>query len=292
MGVFISWSGKNSISYNVAMLLRDWLPNVILTIKPFVSDVDIDAGSQWASQMFQALKETQVGIICVTRTNQAEPWINFEAGALANAMESSRVCPLLIDVRPADVTGPITTLQMQTLDKDGLLSVLKVLNQYCGSQPLTDEALRKAFEKWWEDFGTGLAQIVSVQEPSKPRRDPGDMLEEILSLVRSIDKATNPFVWSMPTMETSAGVHPRMRDPEKEKERALAMRYDLEILERLTSKAEKMPLAANRKVGKFSVKTLSRRLRFSVLNTLKEVTAIRAKQFVTCPSTSWNPKSL
>ena len=86
MGVFISWSGKNSISYNVAMLLRDWLPNVILTIKPFVSDVDIDAGSQWASQMFQALKETQVGIICVTRTNQAEPWINFEAGALAKAL--------------------------------------------------------------------------------------------------------------------------------------------------------------------------------------------------------------
>src|ERR1700730_2601051 len=144
MGVFINWSGKNSISYKVAMLLRDWLPNVIQTVKPFLSAVDIDAGSQWASQMFQALKETQVGIICVTRTNQAEPWINFEAGALAKAMESSRVCPLLIDVRPADVTGPLTTLQMQPLDKDGLFSVLKVLNQYCGSQPLTEEA---PFEK-------------------------------------------------------------------------------------------------------------------------------------------------
>ena len=86
MGVFISRSGKNSISYKVAMLLREWLPNVIQTVKPFLSAVDIDAGSQWTSQMFQALKETQVGIICVTRTNQAEPWINFEAGALAKAM--------------------------------------------------------------------------------------------------------------------------------------------------------------------------------------------------------------
>jgi hypothetical protein len=86
MGVFISWSGKNSISYKVAMLLRDWFPKVIQTVKPFLSAVDIDAGSQWTSQMFQALKETQVGIICVTRTNQAEPWINFQAGALAKAM--------------------------------------------------------------------------------------------------------------------------------------------------------------------------------------------------------------
>jgi hypothetical protein len=82
MGVFISWSGKNSISYKVAMLLRDWFPKVIQTVKPFLSAVDIDAGSQWTSQMFQALKETQVGIICVTRTNQAEPWINFEAGSV------------------------------------------------------------------------------------------------------------------------------------------------------------------------------------------------------------------
>jgi hypothetical protein len=136
----------------------------------------------------------QSGIICVTRTNQSEPWINFEAGALAKAMESSRVCPLLIDVRPADVTGPLTTLQMQFLDKDGLFSVLKVLNQHCGSQPLPDEALRKAFEKWWGDFETGLTQIMSVQEPSKPRRDPGDMLEEILNIVRSIDKATNATI--------------------------------------------------------------------------------------------------
>ena len=202
MGVFISWSGKNSISYNVAMLLRDWLPNVIQTVKPFLSAVDIDAGSQWVSQMFQALKETQVGIICVTRTNQSEPWINFEAGALAKAMESSRVCPLLIDVRPADVTGPLTTLQMQPLDKDGLFSVLKVLNQYCGSQPLTDEALRKAFDKWWSEFETGLAKIMSAQEPSKPRRrDSEDMLEEILSRVRSIDKATSsaPYIGSLTT---------------------------------------------------------------------------------------------
>jgi hypothetical protein len=53
------------MSYKVAMLLREWLPNVIQAVKPFVSDVDIDAGSQWASQMFQALKETKVGLFAL-----------------------------------------------------------------------------------------------------------------------------------------------------------------------------------------------------------------------------------
>jgi hypothetical protein len=45
--------------------------------------------------------------------------------------------------------------------------------------------------EWWSEFETALAQIMSAQEPSKPRRHSEDMLEEILSLVRSIDKATN-----------------------------------------------------------------------------------------------------
>jgi hypothetical protein len=190
MGVFISWSGKNSISYKVASLLRGWLPNVIQKLKPFLSSVDIDAGSQWAAEMFHALKDTQVGIICVTRANQAQPWINYEAGALAKALETSRVCPLLIDLKPADVTGPLTTLQMQTLDKDGLFSVTKVLNQYCSNEPLTNEDLRKYFDKWWSDFDVPFVEIMSSKEPSKAaRRDNGEMLEEILSLVRSLDRS-------------------------------------------------------------------------------------------------------
>lgn len=99
----ISWSGKESISNKVALALRDWIPNVIQTVKPWVSTIDIDAGAQWVSEMFVALKETKVGIICVTRKNQGEPWINFEAGALPKAMESSRVCPLLKDLKSSDV---------------------------------------------------------------------------------------------------------------------------------------------------------------------------------------------
>src|ERR1700730_2601052 len=63
-------------------------------------------------------------------------------------------------------------------------------------QPTVDgrSPLRKAFEKWWSEFETGLAQIMSAQEPSKPSRNSGDMLEEILSLVRSIDKETRPII--------------------------------------------------------------------------------------------------
>jgi hypothetical protein len=51
-------------------------------------------------------------------------------------------------------------------------------------------------------------------------------------------------VRELPSIRTSAVAYPRMRDPKKVKERALAMRYDLEILEKLTSIAETLPRAA------------------------------------------------
>jgi hypothetical protein len=191
--VFISWSGKNSISHKVALALKDWIPNVIQTVKPWVSDRDIEAGSQWTAELWKALA-TSVGIICVTRKNQGEPWINFEAGALAKAMGSSRVCPLLIDLKPADVAGPLTTLHMEQLDEGGLFRVLEMLNRHGSSQLLAEEALRRAFEMWWPQFAAEIPKITSAEEPSKPNRDTREMLEEILNTVRSLAKTASSEV--------------------------------------------------------------------------------------------------
>jgi hypothetical protein len=224
VGVFISWSGKNSISHKAALVLREWIPNVIQTAKPWISGVDIDSGAQWAAEMFEALKATTVGIICVTQRNKAEAWINFEAGALAKAMKSSRVCPLLIDLKPTDLTGPLTTLQMEILDKEGLFRVLKMLNGHGGSESLPEETLRRAFEKWWPDLDAEMTKITSAQEPSKVRRDPTEMQEEILNIVRSLALAkagSEVNIWSFPgsvRMSSMASVQDFFSNLNKHKE--------------------------------------------------------------------------
>jgi hypothetical protein len=48
---------------------------------PWVSAQDIDVGERWGTELFIQLDKHSVGIICVTKKNQAEPWLNFEAGA-------------------------------------------------------------------------------------------------------------------------------------------------------------------------------------------------------------------
>jgi TIR domain len=117
MGVFISWSGKNTKSYMVADALRRWLEQVIQGCNPWMSSQDIDAGQRWATELFAQLDNLSVGIMCVTKANQGEPSLNFEAGALAKQLkgdkpDETRVCPLLIDMTENDVTGPLKLLQM------------------------------------------------------------------------------------------------------------------------------------------------------------------------------------
>lgn len=101
MSVFISWSGKNTKSYMVAVALRRWLEQVVQGCNPWVSTQDIDAGERWGTELFTQLDNHNVGIICVTKENQAEPWLNFEAGALANMRRLRELLPRCSHRRPA-----------------------------------------------------------------------------------------------------------------------------------------------------------------------------------------------
>src|SRR5688500_17660344 len=110
MDVFITWSGDTSRV--AASALRDWLPNVIQTIRPWMSQADINAGARWSHVVSGQLSQTRVGILCLTKSNQTAPWIMFEAGALAKIVEESFVCPYLLNFEPADIAkGPLTQFQ-------------------------------------------------------------------------------------------------------------------------------------------------------------------------------------
>ena len=64
MKVFISWSGPRS--RHLAEALRNWLPKVIQSLEPWMSDADISAGARWLSEVSTVLGDAKVGILCVT----------------------------------------------------------------------------------------------------------------------------------------------------------------------------------------------------------------------------------
>jgi TIR domain len=189
VGVFICWSGTNSRSHRLAEILRDRIPDILQTAEPFVSDVDVGAGAPWMNQLTKALEEKRFGILCITPENQENPWIHFEAGALWKADEERRVCPLLYDIRPAEISGPLSQLQAKQFSKSGFLAVMKEVNRRGCSFSIEERVLERTFERVWSEIEAEVSKIKVPAVPLKKTRDSREMIEEILTIVRSLQCA-------------------------------------------------------------------------------------------------------
>jgi hypothetical protein len=103
--VFISWSGDRS--RQVAEALREWMPQVLQFVDPWLSARDIDKGARWGTDIANELSASHFGIICVTPENQMAPWLLFEAGAISKQVDQSRVTPYLFKMRPSQLKQPL-----------------------------------------------------------------------------------------------------------------------------------------------------------------------------------------
>jgi hypothetical protein len=188
MGVFICWSGENSRSHQFAKILKERIPEILQTAEPFISGVDVGAGSPWMDELTKALKDKTFGILCITPENKDNPWIHFEAGALWKADEARRACPLLLEIRPAEMSGPLSQLQCKQLNEQGFLELMKEVNQHGCSTKINEEVLRKTFKRVWPDIEADVSKIEKPSVLPKTPRDEKEMIEEILTIVRSLQR--------------------------------------------------------------------------------------------------------
>jgi hypothetical protein len=183
--IFLSWSGK--ASKELAEALRDWIPNVIQSAEPWIS-TEIEKGARWADDLAWRLKDTRVGILCLTSENLESPWIHFEAGSLSKTVDKSFVCPYLLNVDESSVKYPLAQFQATKFDQADTLRLLQTINRAQGEGRLDESRLETVFHKWWPDFESLvlpiLASLEADNETPAPIRPEREMLEEILSLVR------------------------------------------------------------------------------------------------------------
>ena len=187
MKVFLSWSGQRS--KEVANLLSDWLCCVIQASRPWISTRDLDRGSLWFGEINDQLKDTTVGIICLTQENKGRPWILFEAGALAKGLSTSRVCTLLVDLEPKDIEDPLAQFNHTFPTQESVLGLVKTLNGTLGSNGLDTRILEQVFNTYWPQFEERFKGILASTEahpPSKPRPKE-DVLGEILENTRILN---------------------------------------------------------------------------------------------------------
>jgi len=186
MKIFVSWSGKRSRV--VAELMCDWLKCVIQVSQPWISTRDIDRGAIWFSEINDKLKDTSVGVVCLTQENKNKPWILFETGALAKGLTTNRVCTFLIDLQPADLQDPLAQFNHTTPDKSSVWELVRTINDCLDEKSLDERILEQVFDTYWPQFEAKFRKALDLTPPEEvvPPRSEQDILSEILNNTRSL----------------------------------------------------------------------------------------------------------
>lgn len=202
MKVFISWSMERS--QKVSEAIREWLPLILNgPLDLFVSSKDIAPGQRW-QHIIKGQLEANYALACVTRENQREPWLNFEAGAIGKNAES-RVMVIALDLAKGEVENPLGQFQSVEWNKDEMLLVLTALNKLSDS-PKEDEVLRELFDTFWPKIDAIVKTILDRREETTPvRRTAESMLEELLETVRATARSSVNVVGTFPVRPSIYG---------------------------------------------------------------------------------------
>lgn len=163
--LFVSWSGE--LSRKLAEEVSHFIPDVLQSVDPFFAPDDIEKGAQWPSVLANELSESDVGIICLTRSNLESAWIHYEAGALAKNFRYSRLCTLLFDVDYGDLPDTLKMHQATNFTKNDFKKMIRAINEASDEGRLSDEKLEKAFDRWWGDFEKRVKDILVSHDSSQ-----------------------------------------------------------------------------------------------------------------------------
>lgn len=184
MKIFISWSGK--LSQELGNALKEWIPDVLQAVHPYFTPEDIQKGDRWSSEIAKELEESMFGIFCVTSENLNSGWMHFEAGAISKSKDDAQVCPILFDLRPTDLTGPLQQFQATVFSEEDMLKLMRAINAKLDTQAIAEDRLTRQFSLCWPRLQESINTILSSQKKTskKPARSERELIEEILTIVR------------------------------------------------------------------------------------------------------------
>lgn len=196
MKIFLSWSGE--LSKDFANAINGWLEDIFEDdIQVFFSDSDVKAGQRWMQELKDNLNDAEFVILCLTSKNLTSPWINFEAGWMVKHLEQNSMLPLLLDLDPADVTGPLSQFQSTKADDDGMQTIARIINGQLGTNALKEKQLKLLVRGRMEELKEALAPIIrggtkSLQAeylPNNTLADYKQIHESALALIESARKS-------------------------------------------------------------------------------------------------------
>lgn len=131
-------------------------------------------------------------------------------------MEKARVVPLLLDIKPTEIKGPLSQFQaIQATENDikKLVTGINLTVFASGEKGVERSFIEEAFKLWWPKLKLSIENIPKAPEVVKQNvRSEKEMIEELLILVRRL--MVKPFRPTVPTLTQSDNVYfPDMPPP-------------------------------------------------------------------------------
>lgn len=164
MDLLLTWSGTPS--HDIASFFRDWLPQVVPGIQPWISSQDIAKGKKWFEELTAQMSKTNISITFITPGNVRSPWVFYEIGFIAAKMENGIVCPYLIGVDGDLVKdSPIGQLQWTNSNKDDTLLLIQSINKELGGKGHNPQLIEGNFNSQWPRLKRALEKVVATSPP-------------------------------------------------------------------------------------------------------------------------------
>lgn len=146
---------------------------------------EILAAKRWSVEISNSLQNSNYGIICLTRQNQASPWILFEAGAIARSLDEGRVCPFLIDLSTSDLSGPLAQFQAVAASQQGIKELVLSISSASSNDNEADIARHLGlFDALWPKLQEALGSVPDDAPNPGPEKTEMEILREVLDLAR------------------------------------------------------------------------------------------------------------
>lgn len=173
MDIFVSWAGRDS--HAVALVLRQWLPEVLPFVRPWVSSEDIRKGTRWSDELWDRLRKTSYCIVCLTPAAVRSPWVNFEAGAVARAVGGrAHVSPLLLGLSPKDLDGvPLAMFQCTEFARHDVERLVKAINAVA-TTPIPGSQVSQRFDRGWAVLREEVRGVEITEDDSEEEWAPED----------------------------------------------------------------------------------------------------------------------
>ena len=149
MIVFLGWSHSGK---KYAEALEKFLLTCFETGVTVQASMGLSKGSDWSDELFQKLKGTDFGVMCLTPDSDSA-WLCYEAGVLASV--GAPVAPLLFGVSVA--FSPLAQKQATAFAKE---EVRKLTDDMYRRFKLTYwDTYEACFEKAWPEFKEDVRKI-------------------------------------------------------------------------------------------------------------------------------------